>query len=171
MQELNILQEFEELLDPLTTDEYNRLQEDILDKGVLDPIKVWQGYIIDGHNRYNIAQSISLDGVRILDMTDSFNNEDEVKMWMIDQQLGKRNVTPEKKKYLIGIRYSLEKQEIGDNQHVDMSTPSFKPTEEIAKEYGMSRTAILDWAAYGSNNNDDMSAPFKPTQEEVSNRY
>ena len=57
MEDLVTDKEFEELLPVLTMEEFERLEQGILQNGLLDPIKVWEEpetgryIIIDGHNR------------------------------------------------------------------------------------------------------------------------
>ena len=55
MYKLKIKQEFKDLIRPLTKKEYLQLEENLLRDGCLDPVITWDGYIIDGHNRYEIC--------------------------------------------------------------------------------------------------------------------
>ena len=49
--------EFSEKIPPLTTEEFEQLEANILTDGaVLSPLVVWNGIIVDGHNRYRIVQ-------------------------------------------------------------------------------------------------------------------
>ena len=55
---LTIDPEFEAKCPPLTEDELSQLEENILEEGlVLMPLIVWNDTIVDGHNRYRIAQT------------------------------------------------------------------------------------------------------------------
>lgn len=55
---LSIDPEFQGKIPPLTPEEYRQLEENILAEGVvLSPLVVWNGLIVDGHNRYRILQS------------------------------------------------------------------------------------------------------------------
>ena len=47
--------EFKALIPALTKDEFSQLEENILRDGIQDPLKIWNGTLIDGHNRYEIA--------------------------------------------------------------------------------------------------------------------
>lgn len=47
--------EFRSLIPPLTDDEIQRLEASIMADGCRDPLVVWNGVIVDGHNRYAIA--------------------------------------------------------------------------------------------------------------------
>ena len=87
---MNILKEFQELIPPLTNEEYKQLESNCLEEGIREPILTWNDYIIDGHNRYKIAQQWSLE---YKTESKTFNSEDEVKEWMILNQFGRRNLS------------------------------------------------------------------------------
>jgi len=57
---LRIDAEFQKLIPPLSKEEQDQLEEDIVAHGCLDPLKVWAGQdiILDGHHRYAICQNI-----------------------------------------------------------------------------------------------------------------
>ena len=54
--DLIIDEEFQDLIRPLTNEEYRLLEESILKDGCRDPIIIWQGIIVDGKNRYMICR-------------------------------------------------------------------------------------------------------------------
>ena len=60
MMNLNALKidpEFQGKIPPLTFEELNQLEANILRDGrIINPIIVWQGLIVDGHNRFIIAK-------------------------------------------------------------------------------------------------------------------
>ena len=60
MEKLQINEEFKSLIPPLTNDEYDLLEQNILKEGIRDPIIVYDNVIIDGHNRFKIAQKHNL---------------------------------------------------------------------------------------------------------------
>lgn len=91
MQTLKINPEFKGFIPALLPDEYSKLEESILAEGCRDAIVTWQGVIVDGHNRYEICQrhGISFDTVER-----EFSGDDEAKLWIIKNQLARRNVLP-----------------------------------------------------------------------------
>lgn len=91
MKELIIDSEFRDLIPPLDETELKGLEEDILRDGVRHAITVWQGTIVDGHNRYVIAQKHRLP-FKTEEM--QFDDRDAAKIWIIRTQLNKRNVPP-----------------------------------------------------------------------------
>ena len=87
---IKIKEEFKQLIPPLTTEEYKQLEVNCIEEGIREKILLWNEYIIDGHNRYEIAQNNNLE---FKTESKSFNNEDEVKEWMILNQFGRRNLS------------------------------------------------------------------------------
>lgn len=143
---LKIDPEFESKCPPLTDDEYRLLEENILSEGlVLMPLIVWDGTIIDGHNRYKIAQTHP--GIEYSTHEKQFENRFAAISWICKNQLGRRNLTPQQKKYLIGQRYEAEKMAHGasdgfrGNQHSNLVSGQndhlpalLKTRERIAEE-------------------------------------
>jgi len=87
---LKINEDFKRLIPPLTQEEYKQLEDNILKEGIREKIITWDGYIIDGHNRYEIATKWGLD---CQSESMHFKDEDEVKEWMILNQFGRRNLS------------------------------------------------------------------------------
>ena len=56
MTDLIVDNEFKELLPPLSDEKRKQLETNLLRDGVREPLTVWNGILIDGHNRYEIAQ-------------------------------------------------------------------------------------------------------------------
>ena len=52
--------EFQRLIPPLSADEFNQLEQNILQEGIRDALVTWNGILIDGHNRYSIAKKHNL---------------------------------------------------------------------------------------------------------------
>lgn len=112
MENLKIDREFEMLIPSLTVDEYEQLKSNILSDGeIFNPIFTWNGYIIDGHHRYHILSEHPELKYKIVEK--EFSSRFEVLSWICNNQLGRRNLTPENKKYLIGKRYEAEKMSHG----------------------------------------------------------
>ena len=67
---------------------------------VLNPIITWNGYIVDGHTRYEILQKYPFIPFEVIEK--EFSSRYEALVWICKNQLGRRNLTPEQKKFLIG---------------------------------------------------------------------
>ena len=125
MDRLIIDPEFRDKIPPLTEDEFTLLEENILSDGaVFSPLIVWDGTILDGHNRYEIIQKHPELTYAVHKM--SFANRYEAISWICKHQLGRRNLTPQQKKYLIGQRYEAEKMvdAFHGNQHTSEARQS-----------------------------------------------
>ena len=87
---MKIRKDFKELIPPLSPEEFEQLEKNILEEGIRDPLVVWNGVLIDGHNRYEIAKKHGLDYETV---ERDFCSEDEARAWIIQNQLGRRNLS------------------------------------------------------------------------------
>ena len=87
---IKIKKEFKSLIPDLTKEEFKQLEQNCLDEGIREKILVWNGFIIDGHNRYEISLKWDLE---IQTETKHFKDEEAVKEWMILNQFGRRNLS------------------------------------------------------------------------------
>ena len=90
MPEIIIDEELSGLIPPLTEDEYSRLEQSILDEGCRDAIILWGNIIVDGHNRYRICQK---HNISFRTLQKEFATKDDVKLWMLQNQLSRRNLS------------------------------------------------------------------------------
>ena len=86
---MQILQELESLIPPLSNEEFKQLERNILEEGIREPLITWNGILIDGHNRYRIAQEHDMNYETL---QKEFENLNDVKIWMVNNQLGRRNL-------------------------------------------------------------------------------
>ena len=75
-------------------EEYKQLEKNILENGFDKnfPIMEWNGFIVDGHNRYQICQKHGITDYTV--GTLAYKTKEEVMEWMLDIQLGRRNLSP-----------------------------------------------------------------------------
>lgn len=154
--ELRIDREFESKIPPLTAEEFQQLEENILADGVIiNPIIVWNGVIVDGHNRYRIIERYP--EIHYTTHEKSFSDRYAAIAWICKNQLGRRNLTPEQKKYLIGKQYEAEKATQGGNhgnQHTSAAKcqvgtlPTTDTADRIAKENGIGRRSVFRAEAF-----------------------
>lgn len=78
-------------IEPLTEAEYAALERSILVEGCRDALVLWEDVLVDGHNRYQICQQHGVP-FKVTENT-SFRNLDDVKLWMIDNNLGRRSIS------------------------------------------------------------------------------
>ena len=154
MDRLIIDPEFRDKIPPLTEDEFTLLEENILSDGaVFSPLIVWDGTILDGHNRYEIIQKHPELTYAVHKM--SFDNRYEALSWICKHQLGRRNLTPQQKKYLIGQRYEAEKMAHGGERVATVQNEplpsSHKTRAQIANDTSTSESYVMraGWYAQG----------------------
>lgn len=83
-----ILPEFQDVLPALSEAEFQNLERDILQRGILQPLIVWNNVCIDGMHRLQIAQKHNLPYfVKQI----HFQNKEEAKAWIFEHQIGRRN--------------------------------------------------------------------------------
>ena len=85
-----IKDEFKKLIPPLAIEEFNQLEKNIIADGCRDPLLTWNGILIDGHNRYEICTKHNL---KFSVVEKEFVDSSAAKLWMIDNQNGRRNLT------------------------------------------------------------------------------
>ena len=83
---------FRSLIPPLSAEEKAQLEENIKAEGCRDTLITWQGILLDGHNRFEICQRLSIPFRTMeIDLPDRDAAED----WIDKNQLGRRNLTPD----------------------------------------------------------------------------
>lgn len=87
---MQIDEEFKNLIPRLGDEEFRQLEENIIVEGCRDALITWNNILIDGHNRYEICKKNGID-FRTIEKT--FSNREEVKMWIIKNQFGRRNLS------------------------------------------------------------------------------
>lgn len=151
---LKIDPELRDLLPPLTEDAFKGLEKLILKEGCKDAIILWNGYIADGHNRYEICTKYNIP-FTIEDLPLIY--KEDVKDWMIDHQLGKRNLSLTQISYLRGIQYEREKKreyntenlkQFLDSTEVAETSPSVKTSQRLAEQHKVSERTIRDDAEF-----------------------
>ena len=85
-----VLPEMEQLLPPLSGEQFSSLASDILENGCYAPIIVNEDMVIvDGHNRFRICEKHSLSfTMKVFSFADLL----EAKQWALDTQKGRRNL-------------------------------------------------------------------------------
>lgn len=154
MTTLKIDPEFESLIPPLSEDEFKQLEENIVEAGMCyDPIITWDGVIVDGHNRWKIIQKHP--EVSYKTYMEIFFDRNEAKLWIINNQLGRRNLEKSdaidlaEKKAEVTAQMAKEKQLSTLKQNKDRSIQMDKTEEtqintqkEIAKTAGVSTGTV-----------------------------
>ena len=89
--QIKINDELRGYIEPLTENEYQSLERSLLAEGCRDALVLWGEVLVDGHNRYQICQQHGIP-FKVIENT-AFRNEDDVKLWMIENNLGRRSIS------------------------------------------------------------------------------
>ena len=149
--DLKIDEEFRNLLPEPTREEYTNLEKSIVKRGVLSPLLVWDGTIIDGHTRYAICQVHCMKDIPTKEI--SFQSREEAVSWILMNQLSRRNLTDFQKneialKYEEVIAKQMKKRQGERNDlkehsdHVIRMLPPTTTRKELAKMAGTSEGSI-----------------------------
>jgi DNA modification methylase len=144
MYNLEVNEEFKKLIPPLSKEEYEQLETNCLNEGIREAILTWNGVIIDGHNRYEIAKRWSLD---FQTKSKNFKDEEDVKLWMIDNQNGRRNLTDGWKYKLQQIKKEilLEKGKLNISANKG-GTTTLSTIDKVAHNTQKEIAKALDWS-------------------------
>ena len=129
MMNLNALKidpEFQGKIPPLNAEEEHILEQNMIqERRLLNPLIIWNGYILDGHSRYRILKhhpEIAFE-VKEIQLPDRY----AALAWICQNQLGRRNLDPERRKFLMGKTYENENF-LWVGQHIEnMMNPGNSP--------------------------------------------
>ena len=150
MDEITIDEQFKYLLPVLDEQTYAALEESLLENGCMHPLVVWNGILIDGHNRYEICQKHEIPFETV---EKEFASRDEAIIWIITTQVGRRNLNPMQLSYFRGLHYATDKRivtnETGANQYTkevsrqnDDQPKNQKTVQRLADQYNVSPKTI-----------------------------
>lgn len=144
--EIKIDQEFQALIPPLAAEERQQLEANIVQDGCRDPLVVWNGILIDGHNRYEICTRL---GIEFDTVEKEFASRDDAMDWIDFNQLGRRNLHPDQMSLLRGRIYNRSKKAVtnenGINQYSEVGAqndPQPKTAVTVAAKHGVSPATI-----------------------------
>ena len=118
--EIIIDEEFRILLPQLDEETFRLLEENILEYGCRDPLVLWNGVLIDGYNRYKICKHHDIP-FRTVNM--EFDFREEVLIWIISNQVSRRNLTPIQLSHFRGLHYKADKKLHGSSARFCASSP------------------------------------------------
>ena len=111
LSQLKIDPEFQSKIPPLQFEEEQQLEQNIIAEGrLLNPIITWNGYILDGHTRYRILKKHGFIKFEVEEI--QLANKCEALAWICKNQLGRRNLSPERKKFLLEQIFTIDKSRI-----------------------------------------------------------
>ena len=138
---LTIDPEFRDLIPSPSDEERALLEDSIVANGCESPLFIWNGVIVDGHNRYEICQKHSIPFAVV---EKDFVNRDAALLWIIQTQLGRRNLTSYQKSELVLRFEPMLKMHAKERQE----ETRFSSTDTVVKnsappmEYGKTREQL-----------------------------
>ncbi|MBS5129905.1 MAG: ParB N-terminal domain-containing protein [Lachnospiraceae bacterium] len=185
IEDLVIDKEFEKLLPVLTPDEFYKLEKSILKNGLLDPIKIWQDpktkqwVIIDGHNRYKILKKNNISrrywcDYKIL-YEDELPTREDVKQWMLEQQLGRRNLSEAERYEIVQKFKTVIKQKARENQSSGgkglSNLSKVNTRKEMAKAVGVSEGTYQKMERVMESDNEELKQRLREKKISVDKAY
>ena len=183
--DLVIDKEFDELLPVLTLEEFERLEQSILKNGMLDPIKVWEEpgtgryIIIDGHNRYRILKKHNIglkywEDYKIM-YANELHNRDDVKHWMLEQQLGRRNLSEAERYEIVQKFKSVFEKKAKNNQSSGgkglSNLSKVNTRKEMAKSVGVSEGTYQKMDKVMQSDNEELKQQLREKKVSVDKAY
>ena len=175
LSQLKIDPEFQSKIPPLQFEEEQQLEQNIIAEGrLLNPIITWNGYILDGHTRYRILKKHGFIKFEVKEI--QLANKYEALAWICKNQLGRRNLSPDRKKFLLGKEYESTKlavgaplgskhgiRKCGQNDHIFTES---RTCQRIASEHGVGEKTVRRAEKY-SQGIDAAEEAVPGAQEEI----
>lgn len=123
----------------ITGDAYETLKEDIRINGILEPIHLFEDKIIDGRNRYRIAQELGLESVP----TVLYEGDNPVG-FVQSMNLHRRQLTPSQKAAAAAFLADFKQGRHSDEEE-------YETQGSIAKKLGISRRMVVEATSLKKN--------------------
>ncbi len=132
------------IIPPLTAEERAGLRDSLIAEGCRDALVVWAetGILLDGHNRLDICEA---EGIAYRTVERSFADRDAAEDWVLRNQLGRRNLSPDAASLLRGRLYNRQKLPAHGREgrtfgEIDLIPPT--TADRLASELGVSAPTI-----------------------------
>lgn len=176
--EIRIDEEFKKLIPPLSPEEFQQLEENCLAEGIRDPLVIWMTpsgnrILVDGHNRYRIAQK---HGLKFSEINKTFAGREEAKTWILRNQIGRRNLLPYVKAQLALqlkpiIQAEAKKNQGKRNDLCQNSDKSVDTKKELANIAGVSHDTIHKVETIEKSGNDFIKEQARKGELSVNAAY
>ena len=139
------------LIQPLSEQAYENLALDLIEYGCKDPIVAWNGYIIDGHKRYEICRHYNIpyevEKIQLANLPEAVSH-------ICRMQLARDDLTCERRKYLIGKLYQAQRDMAEREQKMDpasvqkLSGVCRQSRRKLAAHLGLSTVTVSKYRFY-----------------------
>ena len=133
-------EELKAYIDPLTPDEHDALERSLLAEGCRDALVLWGDVLVDGHNRYELCRKHGIEFKTI--QNTRFASLEDVKLWMIENHLGRRSVSDfqrgvlalRKKEILQARRQAQQAQAAQDASQGEAAAQPAEPAPALSRQ-------------------------------------
>ncbi len=137
---IQINEELRTYIDPLSADEYAALERSLLAEGCRDALVLWGDVLVDGHNRYELCRKHGIEFKTI--QNTRFASLEDVKLWMIENHLGRRSVSDfqrgvlalRKKEILQARRQAQQAQAARDASQGEAAAQPAEPAPALSRQ-------------------------------------
>jgi hypothetical protein len=182
---IKIDKEFKALIPALSKDELAQLTENIKTDGVCrEPLILWNDILVDGHNRYSICTK---HNIPYSTSDRSFNSRDDARVWIINNQLGRRNlndsdriILAEKKAESLRVLAKENQSQAGGDKKSEKSLLSQKTKavkdpinvrKTIAKDAGVSEGTVRKHSKVMKDGSEELKAQVKSGEKKIGTAY
>jgi ParB-like chromosome segregation protein Spo0J len=180
---ISIDAEFQNLIRPLSDQERAELRDSLSRCGLLSPLIIWnnegKNILVDGHNRLSLWKEFNgfNDEYELKTQELRFGNRDKVKEWIIKNQLGRRNLSPDDYTLLVGMLYHQRKKSVSNPDGIGGKSGKIvkgqngtqqSTAEQVAEETGVSPRTVKRAAKLAAKVEEIHQAePELPRQEVI----
>ena len=173
MHKLNISDKLASLMPPLTKEEDAMLTNSLLNEGCREPLVVWNGTIVDGHNRYRICWR---HGVPFTYKEMNFESETEAMLWAVRNQMARRNLTDFQKCELVlpfeeALREEAKKRQAWRKHGIDPLNETGNTQDMLATMAGVSHGSLDKAKAILSSGNADLICSVRKGNMSINRAY
>ena len=172
---IKIKEEFKKLIPALTKEEYKQLENNCIAEGIREKILIWNGFIIDGHNRYEISLKWDLE---IQTETKHFQDEEAVKEWMILNQFGRRNLSNYQRSVLALQLEEVFSKKAKENQgartdisQISVKSKSIDTQKELSKVANVSHDTIAKVKKIQAQASEEVKAKLSTGEVSINSAY
>jgi len=172
---IKIKEEFKKLIPALTKEEYKQLENNCIAEGIREKILIWNGFIIDGHNRYEISLKWDLE---IQTETKHFKDEEAVKEWMILNQFGRRNLSNYQRSVLALQLEEVFSKKAKENQgartdisQISVKSKSIDTQKELSKVANVSHDTIAKVKKIQAQASEEVKAKLSTGEVSINAAY
>jgi hypothetical protein len=146
--------EFSGQLDPLSEEEENQLEENLVADGachspliVCEILAEGRAILIDGHHRLRLCKK---HGIQFKIKKIKLPDREAVRSWIYRNHLGQRNDTPQQRAYYLGKLYEASKQSHGGPRQPSSRSDNSSTAAVLAAQWKTSAATVIRNAEYAA---------------------